>query len=88
MTPPPHHYPSHFLFSPNVYPSTPDGYVVSNLAKKRQKMRLHHENLEKLYYTRITKVNFFRKIFPVIFLLIKSRLCCRKYIMSKDVFFE
>ena len=39
-------------------------------------MRLHHENLEKLYY--ITKVKFFL-YFPTV----KLRLYCRK-----DVFFE
>ena len=39
-------------------------------------MRLHHENLEKLYY--ITKVNFFCH-FPTV----KLSLYCRK-----DVFFE
>ena len=44
--------------------------------KKKTKMRLHHENLEKLYY--ITKVNFFCH-FPTV----KLSLYCKI-----DVFFE
>ena len=44
--------------------------------KKKRKMRLHYENLEKLLYCK-------SKIFPVIFATVKLRLYCRK-----DVFFE